>query len=194
MLIGSFMVFDFTSTDRWLTIQCIIRRLQKVVFWQVTALLIIPSASTTLPLLYVHLGTEWPWRLYTNCTQTAHKLHTNCTQTVHKLYTNRTQTAHRPHTNRTQTAHKLYTDHAQTAHTPYTNRTQTVHKLHTNCTQTAHKLYTNRTQTVHKLTRKFGYCNVIYIKINICIVPQVPSMFICCRIDTRFIQTVVSDL
>jgi len=64
------MVSDFTSTDRWITIHCFIKRLQKVVFWQVTALLIIPSASTTLPLLYVHPGTEQPWK----CTQTYKKI------------------------------------------------------------------------------------------------------------------------
>ena len=50
------MVSDFTRTDWWLTIQYFIRKLQKVVFWQVTALLIIPSVSTTLPLLYVPLA------------------------------------------------------------------------------------------------------------------------------------------
>jgi hypothetical protein len=62
ILIGSFLVSDFTSTGRWLTIQCFFLRLQKVVFWKVTGLLTIPSTSTTLPLIYVHPGTEGPWK------------------------------------------------------------------------------------------------------------------------------------
>lgn len=56
MLIGSFMVPDFTSTDWWLSIQCFIKKLQKVMFWQVTALLLIRSATTTLPLLMFTLA------------------------------------------------------------------------------------------------------------------------------------------